>query len=108
MKTSSMVSPLTIEGHPWHLVPRPAVQLPAGLLLPNASPLLEEERDVIFHALLADVFDPRLIHRPGAESGFPADDDPVDIPQIQFPQRAKERLEGQEFGYCAGLPEVVD
>ena len=94
--------------HPRHLVPRPAVQFPPGFLLPNPSPLLEEERDVTIHALLSDVFDPYRVHGPGAKAGLPADDDPVDVSKVYFPQGAEERLEGQELGDGAGLPEVID
>jgi hypothetical protein len=45
--------------------------------------LLEEERDSCLARPIADIADPRGIHRPMVRPGLAADDDPVDAQQIE-------------------------
>ena len=58
-------SAVNIERHlRRHLVPRPPVQFPAGLLLVRPAPLLEVEHDALAHTLVADRPHPVGVQRP--------------------------------------------
>src|SRR5438552_6340232 len=57
-----------------HLVPRPAIERAARLLLPHAAPLFEEERHTRAPALRMDVPHPVGMHRTRPRPG-PAPDD---------------------------------
>ena len=53
---------------------------------PDAAPLFEKERNSLFSALLANGGDPLPFHRPGANSAFTANNDPLYPLQIQLAQ----------------------
>ena len=60
------------------LVPKPAVQLAAGLLLVHTTPLLEEERDAPCNAAVTDNANPLQFHWATARAGLAANNHPVD------------------------------
>jgi hypothetical protein len=45
-----------------HFIPRPTVQQPAGLLLVDSTPLLEEKRDPNGNAVITDLLNPLRGH----------------------------------------------
>ena len=71
------------------LVPGAAVEIAATGFRGAATPLLEEERDPLLDATVADLDDSALLHRSGVRSRFTADNHPVDVCQIQRRQRAE-------------------
>src|SRR5690349_4231327 len=93
---------------PWHLIPRSAVEVAASFLLVHAAPLLEEERYPGPAALLANLDDPRPLHRTRACSRLAADDHPVDPFKVEATERTEQRLERQKLHLGAGTPKVVD
>ena len=56
-----------------------------------SAPLFEEERNVLFDALVAHARRPFGLHRPRAVTGLPAHDHPANILEVEL-ERAKERL----------------
>ena len=60
------------------LVPRPAVKSASLPLFILPAPLLEEERNTVTPAGLADLADPFRINRSCARSQLAADDRPID------------------------------
>ena len=86
--------------------PGSPLEFPASLLLVNATPLLEEERDARA-GTDRESRAPVGLHAAGTGSGFAADDHPVDPVEVEFGQRAEKWLERQELR-CAGLAEMVD
>ena len=91
-----------------HLVPGSAFEGAPGSFLLDAAPLLEKERDSRPQALIADSGHPGRLERTRARAGFAADDDPIDAAQVQVLQWANQRLQRQEFGLCAGAPQMID
>src|SRR5206468_1039867 len=79
-----------------HLIPLAPIQTPAGLRLPNAAPLLEEEGDSGSRALLPDFANPLGLHRTGTGPALAANDHPVDPTKRKMGDRTKERLHAQE------------
>lgn len=63
----------------WHLQPLPSVENVPGRLLVHASPLLEEEGDVVVQALSLEGLYPIFLHRSCSRPAFPADDKPIDV-----------------------------
>src|SRR4051812_4755373 len=57
-----------------HLVPRAAIQKPAGESLSDAAPLLEEEGHLRGHALVADGAHPGGVERSGSGAALAAHD----------------------------------
>jgi len=74
-----------MEGE-WKLIVGAAVERPAGFVLPCAAPLLEEERHLLRAALTTDVDHPISKHRTGVRAALSADDDPVDLAQVERPE----------------------
>jgi hypothetical protein len=70
--------------------------------------LLEEERHAGGDALIADVADPRILHRARSRPGLSAHDSPVDAGEIEHLERPEERLDREELDVRPGLPEEVD
>lgn len=79
---------------PWcsrHVVPRSAVQLSARPFLLHAAPLLEEERHIGCLTLVSYVHHPSGVNRASSGAGLAADDDPIDIREIE-PMEGPEQL----------------
>jgi hypothetical protein len=82
---------------PRHLIVCPAIELSPRLIFANTAPLLEEECDSMHPALPTNRLNPVFIHRPSAEPGLPAHNDPIYLCQGQIFQRADQRFTGQEL-----------
>src|SRR5207302_712285 len=92
----------------WHVIVSPAVQLPPGLALAYATPLLEEEGHLGLLALAANGLHPLLPHRAGAGTALPADDDPVDALQVELAEVFQEGLDRKEPHRRGCLAKVLD
>ena len=78
------------------LLPLASVQRIAARLGGAASPLLEEEGDSLRPTLVAQGTRPVRFHGAGARPAFAADDNPLNLLQIDIAYRAQQRLEGNE------------
>jgi hypothetical protein len=77
-----------------HLIPGFSVYQAASLLLPDATPLLEEKGDTRFKAFTSNISYPFLLHQARSRSGFSAADHPVKPRRIKVVQMTDERLHG--------------
>jgi hypothetical protein len=105
---------LTVSRCHWKLVPPSAIQeSPVSLLVSADSistpgaPLFEEKRHFLLNSLPPDAIDPLWEHWARFRSTFPADDDPVNSPQIDLPDILKKRLDRKESNGCIHMPKVV-
>ena len=80
----------------WETVVGLSVQLSARALLPDPSPLLEEERHASADALIANFSDPFPSQRSCTVAAFPSHNDPVDTLQIDRTQIFQQRLYRKE------------
>src|SRR5690349_2083674 len=76
-----------------HAVEGTAIQFPSRVRLPHPSPLFEEERDSRDFALLFNAEHPVRLHWPRAVAALAANDDPVDVGQVDLAQILQERLD---------------
>lgn len=82
----------------------PAVELPAAGLRRTASPLLEEEGDIVAEATIAKFTDPLDLHSPVTRTGFATSNQPVDVLEVQTVERPEQWLgrdEANGGGYLA-------
>src|ERR1051325_7261384 len=91
-----------------HFIPRPLVELAASGLREPSSPLLEEERHLCCHALIANISHPRRRYRSPRWTALASDNHPIDAVEGQMRNRPEQRLDGQEPHGCGHLPKVVD
>ena len=75
------------------LQPLPSIQRIPTRFGRAPAPLLEEERDALGPALIAQRAHPRCLNRTGARPALPSRDDPVNILQIHRAHRTEQRLE---------------
>jgi hypothetical protein len=61
---------------------------------------LKNIRDAKLNAAVTDLADPVEVERAVAWAALPADDDPVDVGEVQAGQRAKEWLQAEEARGC--------
>lgn len=66
------------------------------LVLADASPLLEEERDAGGVILVAKTSNPRRVHRPGIRTTFATYDRPIDPAQVDSSDVLEQWLDGQK------------
>src|SRR5574337_65050 len=74
----------------------------------RATPLLEEERDPLFPAPIADLPHPCGIDRPRLRTRLSASDHPLDALEIQVRHRAQERFERDKSAMRPGPSERLD
>lgn len=67
--------------------PRSTVQQPAAGFGSRAADLLEEQRDILLEAAIADVSHPVEIHGPRLGAALATDDDPVDAGEVEARER---------------------
>ena len=72
------------------------VKQSAILSFPHAAPLLKEERNMIFAALIADGDDPFLPHWPSTGTALTSNDCPTDSGEIEFTEVFQQRLYGKK------------
>src|ERR1035441_8485219 len=84
------------------------VQHPAGPLLLEPTPLLEEERHTSASTPVADRNHPFAVHGPRASSALSANNDPVNTVQNQSPQVLQQRLDREETHGCGRRLQVRD
>ena len=84
---------------------RPAVERPAGFVLPCATPLLEKEGHPLRAALTTDVNHPISKHRTGVRAALSADDDPVDLAQVERPEVGEQGFYREKSKACRGVLE---
>src|SRR5579863_10155807 len=92
--------------HPREFVPLRAFQESSAGFRAKASPLLEEEGNVLANTLVADRFNPVFFHRTGSWPAFAADDDPANAGEIQFSRVTKQGFDRQESGGDSRLLKV--
>jgi hypothetical protein len=73
-----------------------AIQFAAGDTLPDAAPLLEEERYAGAPTLTLNADHPLFVHRASTGTAFSANDHPIDSRQVELPEIFEERLNGEE------------
>ncbi len=73
-----------------------AVERPSGFVLACAAPLLEEEGHPLRAALTTDVDDPVSKHRTEVRAALSADDDPVNLAQVDRPEVGEKRFHREE------------
>lgn len=84
---------------------RPAVERPTGFVLSCATPLLEEEGHPLCSALTTDVNDPISKHRTRVWAALAADDDPVDLAQVERPEVSEQGFYREESKACGRVLE---
>jgi hypothetical protein len=65
------------------LIVSAAIERTSGLVLACAAPLFEEKGHPLRAALTTDVDDPISKHRASVRTTLSADDDPVDVAQVE-------------------------
>src|SRR6185437_14855097 len=84
------------------LVPLPTLERTPTGLRPDAAPLLEEERNLLRLALVANIQRPCLRHWASAGTAFAAQNRPSDAGQVHLADRADQWLERDKLhgGVC--------
>jgi hypothetical protein len=93
-----------MEGE-WKLVVGSTIERSTGLVLPCTAPLFEEEGHPLRAALATDVDDPVSKHWTGVRAALSADDNPVDLAQVERPEVGEQRFYRQEPKACRGVLE---
>lgn len=91
-----------------HAVVGLAVERSSELRLLHAAPLLEKEGDFGAAALIAEADDPVAVQGASAVAAFAADDDPVDVGEVEGAEVFEEGFDGEEGGMGASGAEVID
>src|SRR5205823_3515775 len=84
------------------------VELATETRLPNASPLLEEERNPRGLALLANGNHPFLFQRTRTGAALTTDDGPLDATQIELAQTLKQWLDGEKANRSGSISQMSD
>src|SRR5690606_12780745 len=72
----------------------------ADAVLAPTTPLLEEERDSLRLAQIADRLHPSPVHRARFGTGFTADNNPMNARQIEVSEILQQGLDRQKAGWC--------
>lgn len=91
-----------------HFIPLFAIQFPPPSLRRVPTPLLEKERHTLLKCLVPKLDNPRLADWSALRPRFPADDDPVNVGEVHFADRADQRFKRNEAHSSGGPAEVVD
>lgn len=91
-----------------HVVVRAAIEFAARLALAHTAPLLEEEPHLGAPALIADRSDPLPSHRSRAGTALAADNDPVDVAQVDASNILKQRFDRQEPNGSGRCTQMLD
>ena len=91
-----------------HFSPSHSVKNTAVLFLPRSTPLLEKERYLMFPAKFPNPARPVRLHSARARPRLAADDNPINSPQVEFPEIFEQRLNRKKFRARAGCLQFFD